>query len=228
MKIIWNKIKTPEMQAKVRYLSGEFMVRRELHNLYGDQGSEIDVYLHAFSHAYSELRKCIDENELVEYVEGIDDVAEMLTEFAVENFKNPVETKGETVDEYQEKIWLNTAKVFERFVALIATFAYHKYRYMLSPDDRKVEDRNCYYTWLEIKKYNRDNGILFNFTDEELQGTILTWYEQSILPKHPGLFEKVDAKNGHNCSDILMKYAGPKPKIPASEMADGYEFDLGI
>ena len=228
MKIMWNKIKKPEILTKARYLSSDFMVKRELHNIHGDKNSEIDVYLHAFSHSYKELKKFIDDNELIEYTEGIDDIPEMLTEFALENFKNPVNTENETDDEYQEKIWISTCKTFDRFISLIATFAYHKYRYMLSPDDRKVEDRNCYYTWLEIKKHNRDNGILFGFTDEEFQGTVLTWYEESIIPKHPNLFEKVDIKNGLGCKDVLHSYNGKNPKIPASEMADGYGFDLAI
>lgn len=228
MKILWNKIRTPEIRSKARFLSSQFMVRRELHNMHGDKDSEIDIYLHAFSYAYSELKKFIDANGLVEYTEGIDDVSEVLTEFALSNFRNPIETANETEEQYQEAEWLRNSKIFDRFVALIATFAYHKYRYMLSPDDRKVEDRNCYYTWLEIKKYNRDNGILFGFTDEELQGTILTWYEDSVLPKNPKLFEKVDIKNGFGCNEILHSYVGKKPNIPASEMAAGYEFDLAI
>lgn len=228
MKIQWDNLKDSFILTDARILSTNYMVRRRLYHIYGDKDSEIDMYLHALSHAYAELRDFIQEKNLVEFTEGVDEISDVLIEFAAANFKNPNLHAKESTDDYQIRMWNNTDDVFRVFLTMIAALSYHCYRYQMCVDDRKKEEREFYYIWLEIKKYNRDNNILFGFTNEELQGTLLKWYHDSIHPKTPNLFDIIDERNGYGCNEIIKKYHGPKPHIPASEMIDGYDSDTAI
>lgn len=228
MKIYWNKLTGKRLIAKARTLSTAFMIRRDMHVKFGDMECDFDLYQHSFEYAYMSLKKFLEEEGLVEYDERIDDVPVMLATFAYKNFKNPVEVEGETEDEFKAKEWMRMNKLFDGFIALIATFAYHRYRLLNVPDDREVETRNCYYSWLKLKKYNRDNDLIHGMTDEELQNTTLAWYELSVLPKNPKLFEMADVANGREIASVVKKYEGPRPNIPSSEMAEGYDFDVGF
>ena len=226
MVIRTHKIKGA-LLAKARYLSSEFAVRYELFTRHGNYEDEIDLYGHILDHYTEALTKFIDDEDLV--VDAIElEPSEILPEFSEMYFARPVEVEGETVEAYREKEISRMEAIVQKFVTLIATFAYHKYRYTTCPDDRKVEERNCYETWLRIKKYNRDNALIHDMTDAEMQATLMKWYENTELVKRPGLFETVDSRFNRTVESTIKTYVGKKPNIPASEMVEGYECDIAI
>lgn len=222
MEILFDKVKDKGLELEAKRLASEFMITRDMHRTYGDMNSNIDPYLHAFSQAYEELHAFIDSNELVEYTKD-DYLPRVLANFADDYYTDP-ENKIETY-EYRDIMYKARCKVFERFVSLVYTLAYHRHRFFGSAEDKEVEERNCYFTWLELRKYNRDNNLLRDFTDEQLMMTLLEWFNMSILPKNPKIFDRVDVLRD---AEVVQKYTGPRPNIPASEMADGYDFDIGI
>lgn len=228
MKIFWNKVVGAKMIAKARVLSTAFMIRRDMHRKFGDKTCDFDVYLHSFEYAYLTLKKFLEDEGLVEYNENIDNVPEMLATFAYRNFKNPLKVEGESDDEFREKEWIRMNKLFDEFIAQIGTLAYHSHRLLVNPDDRDVEERNCYYSWLKLKKYNRDNDLLHNMTDDELRDTTIAWFHHSVISKNPNMFDEADARNGRSATAVISKYDGPRPNIPKSEMAEGYDFEYGI
>ena len=48
------------------------------------------------------------------------------------------------------------------------------------------------YVWLKLKKFNRDHQLLVGFTDEELRGTVISWFDTCRLSRIPDLYEQFD------------------------------------
>lgn len=205
-------------------LSANFRIFRDLYLEYGYKECEFDIYLHAYAYAQNELESFISENGFItmsvteehNYKTMSEYRAKMLATFAFE-FHDDIPNR---TPEYAKK-----RDQFNYFVRLVSTLVYHQYRYENYHEDRESEERNCYYCWLEIRKYNRDNCLLMGFSDEELIATLIPWFKLAILSKTPDLFDKVEEMR---TGELLHKYEGKRPNVPASEMVDGYDFDLAI
>lgn len=228
MKIFWNKIKGVELESKLRALSTAFVIKRNFHQLYGDRECEFDLYLHIFDAAYAEMKEFVDANGLIEYIENIDDVPMALGVIAERYALDPNISNPMSQEDHICREWMSIIQSFGTLSRLIGTLTYHTHRMKESPDDREVEIRNVYHTWLLLKKHNRDAGLLKGFSDDELRDTVIEWFIHTQLPKQPDLFEKVDALQGRRVDIVAGKYTGPRPNIPASEMAEGYDFGLSI
>jgi hypothetical protein len=224
MKINYDIIAKKGLTETAKTLSTNLRIFRDLYFEAGDKASEIDIYLHAYSHAHDALKLFVEENKLISMTENEAKSYETISEFrtkmlATFAYEFHDETPNQT-KEYAEK-----RAHFNHFIRLVATLAYHRYRYDNYPEDRTVEERNCIYSWLEVRKYNRDHSLLIGFSDEELMVTLMAWFNQSILAKTPDLFDQVELKK---TEEILHKYEGRRPNVPSSEMAEGYDFDLAI
>lgn len=224
MKINYDIIAKKGLTETAKTLSANLRIFRDLYFEAGDKASEIDIYLHAYSQAHDALKLFVEENKLISMTATETHSYETMSEFRTKMLATFAyefhDATPNLCDEYIQK-----RGEFNHFVRLVATLAYHRYRHANYPEDRAVEERNCFYSWLEVRKYNRDHALLIGFTDEELLTTLTAWFTQSVLSKTPDLFDKVELmKTG----EILHKYEGRKPNVPSSEMAEGYDFDLAI
>ena len=215
-----------EVTAEAKTLSRRLKIAQRLCLDYGDAASYIDPYLHLYSNALDELSEFALDNFI--FVFNDDEFKE---------FQNSTHYRTAILDIFatslcdSEEDWTSTPEYIEKcsmmqhFTKLVTAYMYHRHRHTKYALERDVEERNCFYFWLEIRKFNRDNSIIRNVKDEELMNTIIAWYNASVHPKNRDLFENLDCKKN---GEIIKTYVGPRPKIPESEMAEGYDFDTGI
>lgn len=224
MKINYDIIAKKGLIETAKTLSANLRIFRDLYFEDGDKGSEIDIYLHAYSQAHDALKLFVEENKLISMSENEAKNYEAMPEYRTKMLATfAYEFHAEIPNQTEE--YATRREYFNHFVRLVATLAYHRYRYENYPEDRTVEERNCFYSWLEVRKYNRDHCLLIGFTDEELMSTLMEWFKPSILSKTPELFDQIELKR---TGEILHKYEGRRPNVPSSEMAEGYDFDLAI
>jgi hypothetical protein len=220
-----NIVSLKKVVNRVETLSRNVQILRHLYNTFGDEKSRIDPYLHAYSQALEDLNSFILMNELFKFDEGEFEEYNNSPNFKtaiLDMFAGSYGIKGDITSSEEYVTW--NEKLFH-FIKLITAFMYYRHRHIKYAFENGEDERNCYYFWLEIRKFNRDNNLIRGVSDEELLATLMAWYNESIVPKDPNLFENIDCiKNG----EIVKTYVGPRPIVPASEMVEGYDFDVGI
>ena len=120
---------------------------------------------------------------------------------------------------------LETDQAFRGRVVAYAV-RHEQYHFDCPFEDKNFLIRELYYRFVQVKSYCEQKGILSYFTsDIELTEAILSWFNETIFMKNPTIY--FEAYN-HTISRIIGKYEGEIPNVPKSELAEGYDFSLGI
>lgn len=116
----------------------------------------------------------------------------------------------------------------KKFSSLVSEYALKVYKYNEAhEEDKEIRDQSATYTLTQLKTYCMRFLDLHNSTcDKELHNAAMKWFEENVLSVNPRFF--IEYEELRASKQFLGNYVGPVPKVPKSELASGYSFDIGI